>query len=52
MSMATELALVWKSACGENSVEDAAMHRRHKGRVAKASWPPASPQGALALDRD
>ncbi len=45
-------ALVWRSARGEYAVEDAATHRWYEGRVAKASWPPASSQRALALDRD
>lgn len=43
-------ALVWKSARGEYAVDDAAMHRWYEGRVAAALWPPASPQGPLALD--
>jgi len=45
-------ALVWKSARGEYAVEDAAMHRWYEARVAAARWPPASPQGALALDEE
>ena len=45
-------ALVWKSAHGEYAVEDAAMHRWYESRVAAGRWPPASPQGALALDED
>lgn len=45
-------ALVWKSARGEYSVEDAAMHRWYEARVAAAQWPPASPKGHLALDED
>lgn len=45
-------ALVWKSARGEYAVEDAAMHRWYEGRVTAALWPPASPQGTLALDED
>lgn len=43
-------ALVWKSARGEYAVEDAAMHRWYQVRVAAAHWPPAPPQGALALE--
>jgi len=45
-------ALVWKSARGEYAVEDAAMHRWFEARLAAAQWPPASPQGMLALDED
>ncbi len=45
-------ALVWKSAHGEYAVEDAAMHRWFEARMAAAQWPPASPQGRLALDED
>jgi AAA domain len=45
-------ALVWKSAHGEYAVEDAAMHRWYESRVAARRWPPASPQGTLALDED
>lgn len=37
-------ALVWKSARGEYSVEDAAMHRWYQDRVASGSWPPVSRQ--------
>ena len=44
-------ALVWKSARGEYAVEDAAMHRWYEGRVTAALWPPAAPQGTLALVR-
>jgi hypothetical protein len=45
-------ALVWKSARGEYAVEDAAMHRWYEALVAAAKWPPASPQGVLALDEE
>lgn len=45
-------ALVWKSARGEYAVEDAAMHRWYEGRATAALWPPALPQGTLALDED
>lgn len=44
--------LVWKSARGEYAVEDAAMHRWYQARVAAQQWPPASPQGSLALEDD
>lgn len=37
-------ALVWKSARGEYSVEDAAMHRWHQDRVGSGTWPPVSKQ--------
>jgi hypothetical protein len=45
-------ALVWKSAHGEYAVEDASMHRWFQVRVAADQWPPASPQGLLALNED
>ena len=37
-------ALVWKSARGEYSVDDAAMYRWYEGRVEQGDWPPAEPQ--------
>lgn len=43
-------ALVWKSARGEYALQDAAMHRWYEARMAEGSWPPAAPQGSLALD--
>jgi hypothetical protein len=45
-------ALVWKSARGEYSVEDAAMHRWFEARSEAGHWPPQAPQGTLALDDD
>ncbi|MDK2123003.1 ATP-binding protein [Parachitinimonas caeni] len=36
-------ALIWKSARGEYSVDDAAMHRWYAQRVTDCSWPPADP---------
>ncbi len=39
--------LVWKSARGEYSVEDAAMHRWFEERSRAGSWPPNSPQSDL-----
>ena len=33
-------ALVWKSARGEYSVDDAMMHTWYSSRVAAGSWPP------------
>lgn len=42
--------LVWKSARGEYSVEDAAMHRWFEERSSAGHWPPLSPQGDLELD--
>jgi len=33
--------MVWKSAMGEYSVSDAAMHRWYLGRVKHGGWPPA-----------
>lgn len=41
--------LVWKSARGEYSVEDAAMHRWFEERNNAGHWPPHSPQGDLDL---
>lgn len=43
-------ALVWKSARGEYALQDAAMHRWYEARMAEGGWPPAAPQGSLALD--
>ena len=43
-------ALVWKSARGEYALQDAAMHRWYAARMAEGGWPPAAPQGSLALD--
>lgn len=45
-------ALVWKSARGEYAVEDAAMHRWYQARASAGNWPPAAPQGTVALDDD
>jgi hypothetical protein len=33
-------ALVWKSARGEYSVDDAMMHKWYAGRIADGNWPP------------
>jgi hypothetical protein len=35
-------SMVWKSAMGEYSVSDAAMHRWYRERVKRKAWPPAS----------
>ncbi len=48
-------ALVWKSARGEYSVDDAAMHRWFQQCVQHGTWPPQAPgqaQQALDLDED
>jgi hypothetical protein len=45
-------ALVWKSARGEDALEDAAMHRWFEKLVQAGRWPPAPPQGILPLDDD
>jgi hypothetical protein len=42
-------ALVWKSARGEYSVDDAAMHRWFEELTSTGSWPPVDPQGQLVL---
>lgn len=39
--------LVWKSARGEYSVEDAAMHRWFEERSRAGNWPPQNPQSDL-----
>ncbi len=44
--------LVWKSARGEYALEDAAMHRWYEKRSEAGLWPPAPPQGMLALEDD
>lgn len=43
-------ALVWKSARGEYSLDDAAMHKWFERRIQEGSWPPVDPQGDLAID--
>ena len=43
-------ALVWKSARGEDAVDDAAMHRWFKDRVSAGTWPPVSAQGELPFE--
>ena len=43
-------ALVWKSARGEYSVDDAAMHRWFEQRTGAGSWPPVDPQGRLVME--
>lgn len=43
-------ALVWKSARGEYSVDDAAMHRWFQQRLQQGSWPPRAPQHELELN--
>lgn len=43
-------ALVWKSARGEYAVEDAAMHRWYRARLAASMWPPQELQGGLSWD--
>ncbi|MGE4241594.1 AAA family ATPase [Ramlibacter sp.] len=45
-------ALVWKSARGEYSVEDAAMYRWYEARRGANLWPPLPPQGQLPLEDD
>ena len=45
-------ALVWRSARGEYAVDDAAMHRWFEKRVREGRWPPADPQGQLAMEDD
>lgn len=42
-------ALVWKSARGEYSVDDAMMHSWYASRVAAGTWPPkgAEPDEAM-----
>lgn len=48
-------ALVWKSARGEYSVDDAAMHRWFQQCVQHGTWPPQAPgqaQQELELDED
>jgi hypothetical protein len=40
-------ALVWKSARGEYSVDDAAMHRWYERRVQAGTWPPQALQREL-----
>ncbi|MCP5261218.1 MAG: ATP-binding protein [Rhodoferax sp.] len=45
-------ALVWKSARGEYAVDDAAMHRWFEQRVKDGRWPPADPQGQLAIGEE
>ena len=46
-------ALVWKSARGEYSVDDAAMHRWFQQCVQHGTWPPqASGQAQQELDLD
>lgn len=48
-------ALVWKSARGEYSVDDAAMHRWFQQCVQHGTWPPQAPgqaQQELDLDED
>ena len=46
------LALVWKSARGEYSVADAAMHRWFQQRGQHGSWPPQALQPKLDLSED
>lgn len=45
-------ALIWKSARGEYSLEDAAMHRWFESLVDAGKWPPSPLQGMLALEDD
>lgn len=44
--------LVWKSARGEYSVADMAMHRWFDQRAQQGRWPPVDAQGQLVLDED
>lgn len=45
-------ALVWKSARGEYSVNDAAMYRWYLDRKNTGNWPPADAQIVLDFDRE
>lgn len=45
-------ALIWKSARGEYSLEDAAMHRWFESLVSAGQWPPTPLQGMLPLEDD
>ena len=43
-------ALVWKSARGEYSLDDASMHSWFERRVSEGTWPPSDPQGDLEIE--
>ena len=45
-------AIVWKSARGEYSVDDAAMFRWYGDRTRSGTWPPQPPQGDLPFEDD